>query len=154
MHPGTCWAGALGIYVITVFGFFPAPFTVAPMSTLQYQALNLMQGAAAALLVAPVVFGNPNRGVPARVLGNGYMLCLGLISYGLYLWQVTMQAKLGDAGGSFFTVLLMTLLIATPLAALTYYVIERPLMRLKYHHLRDVFPRRRKRTTAGPEREV
>jgi peptidoglycan/LPS O-acetylase OafA/YrhL len=141
-HPGACWAGAFAIYLITVFSFFPAPFTVAPMSSLAYLALNLLQGAAAALLVVPVVFGNPNRGLPSRVLGNAYMLWLGVISYGLYLWQVTLQAKLGFEGAGFLTILGVTLVIATPLAALTYYAVERPLMRLKYHHLRDLVGRR------------
>src|SRR5436309_16139923 len=77
-RPGMCWAGALALYLATVFAFYPAPFPVAPISSLQYLALNLSQGAAAALLVIPIVFGNPNRGIPARVLGTRLLLWLGL----------------------------------------------------------------------------
>ena len=142
-RPGTCWTGALAIYLVTVFGFYPAPFPAAPISSLEYLALNLAQGAAAALLVIPIVFGDPNRGAPARVLRTPLLLWLGLVSYGLYLWQVTIQVHLGTGGAeaSFLPVLVLTLLLAIPLAALSYYAIERPLMRLKYRPLKLGRPR-------------
>jgi peptidoglycan/LPS O-acetylase OafA/YrhL len=149
-RPGMCWAAALAIYLVTVFAFYPAPFPVAPMPSAEYLALNLLQGIGAGLLVIPIVFGNPNRGAPARVLATPLLLWLGLISYGLYLWQVTIQVHLGVGGAeaSFVPVLMLTLLIAIPLSALTYYFVERPCMKLKYRPFREVFGRRRRRS--GP----
>ena len=151
-RPGACWAGALAIYTFTIFAFYPAPFPVAPFTGLQYIALSLAQGAAAVLLVIPVLFGNPNAGVPARILGTRLLLWLGLLSYGLYLWQVTIIVDLGFAGAraSFVPVLIGTLLIALPLAAASYYLIERPLMRFKYTSPRELLSRRRARR--GPPR--
>jgi peptidoglycan/LPS O-acetylase OafA/YrhL len=155
VRPGACWAAAVAIYLVTVFTFKPIPFPVAPLTTLQYLALNLLQGAAAALLVIPIVLGNPNRGVPARILGNRLLLWLGMISYGLYLWQVTIIVDLGiNARAGFATVLALALVLAIPLAAASYYLVERPLMLLKYRPLQDVL-RRRPRTAepapgAGP----
>jgi peptidoglycan/LPS O-acetylase OafA/YrhL len=133
-HPGVCWAGALALYLVTVFAFKPVPFTVADFTDAEFLAIHLLQCGVAALLVLPVVFGNPNLGLPRRILANRYLLWLGLISYGFYLWQVTIGIDLGFGGAEegFAGVLLGTVLIAIPLAAASYYLIEKPLMRWKY----------------------
>jgi peptidoglycan/LPS O-acetylase OafA/YrhL len=133
-RPGGCWAGALALYLITVFTFQPVPFTVAEFSGLEFLAIHLLQCGVAFLLVFPVVFGNPNVGLPRRILANRYLLWLGLVSYGLYLWQVSIGIELGfgNARDSFLTVLAGTVVLALPLAAASYYLIERPLMRWKY----------------------
>jgi peptidoglycan/LPS O-acetylase OafA/YrhL len=133
-RPGLCWAGALLLYLVTVFAFQPVPFTVAEFSNAEFLAIHLLQCGVAFLLVYPVFFGNPNVGLPRRFLANRFLLWLGLISYGLYLWQVSIGIELGfgNAQGQFLAVLLGTVAIATPLAAISYYLIERPLMRWKY----------------------
>ena len=41
-------------------------------------------------------FGNPNRGLPARVLGHPVLMWIGLISYGLLLWHGTVAVMLGS----------------------------------------------------------
>jgi peptidoglycan/LPS O-acetylase OafA/YrhL len=144
-HPGACWALALAIWIVEVLTIVPTPFTVAPFGPGGYIFLHLVQAAVAVLILIPVFFGNPNFGVPARFLGNRLMLWLGVLSYGLYLWSVTITLDLGIGGAEagFGTVLVLTFLLALPLAALTYYLIERPLMVLKYRSPREVFGRRR-----------
>jgi peptidoglycan/LPS O-acetylase OafA/YrhL len=139
-HPGVCWALALAIWIVEVFTITPAPFTVAEVGPGGYIVLQLVQALVAALLLIPVVFGNPNFGIAARVFGNPVMLWFGLVSYGLYLWSVTITVDLGVGGAKagFWTVLLLTFLITVPLAAATYYLVERPLMVLKYESLGDV----------------
>jgi peptidoglycan/LPS O-acetylase OafA/YrhL len=143
-HPGACWAVALAIWVVEVFTFYPAPFTVAPAGSIEYILLQLVQALVATLLLIPVVFGNPNFGVASRVFGNPAMLWLGLVSYGLYLWSVTITVYLGVGGAeeSFLPVLILTFLITLPLAAGSYYLVERPLMVLKYRSLGDVLRER------------
>lgn len=133
-NPSACWAGALALYLITVFAFQPVPFTVAQFSDGEFLGIHLLQCGVAFLLVFPVVFGNPNVGLPRRILANRLLLWLGLVSYGLYLWQVSIGIELGfgNARDSFLTVLAGTVLFALPLAAASYYLIERPLMRWKY----------------------
>jgi peptidoglycan/LPS O-acetylase OafA/YrhL len=133
-HPGLCWVGALALYFATVFAFRPVPFTVADFTNQEFLAIHLLQCGVAILLMLPVVFGNPNVGIPRRILSNRYLLWLGLISYGFYLWQVTIGIDLGFGGANegFATVLIGTVLIAIPIAAASYYLIERPLMRWKY----------------------
>jgi peptidoglycan/LPS O-acetylase OafA/YrhL len=133
-NPGACWAGALVLYLVTVVVFQPVPFTVAQFSDWEFLGIHLLQCGVAFLVVFPVVFGNPNVGLPRRILANRYLLWLGLISYGLYLWQVSIGIELGfgNVEGSFLTVLIGTVVVALPLATASYYLIERPLMRWKY----------------------
>ncbi|HEU4393579.1 MAG TPA: acyltransferase [Solirubrobacterales bacterium] len=142
-NPAACWALAFAIWVGTVFAYYPAPFPVAPFSSFEYASLNLVQGVMSALLLIPVVFGNPNLGVASRFFGHPLMLWFGLVSYGLYLWSVTITVDLGVGGADagFWPVLAMTFLITLPFAAASYYLIERPLMRLKYRSLREVLRR-------------
>lgn len=151
-RPGACWAIALGIYVLTVFTFYPAPFIIAPFRLdMTYNVLNVIQGAAALLLFLPAVLGNPNRGLPARILGHPALMWIGLISYGLLLWNTTFAALLGypGAGGDYWSVLIIGVLLTIPLATLSYYVVERPLMKLKYRPLREVLADRSRRRDDG-----
>ncbi len=142
-RPGACWGLALAIWIIQVFAFYPAPFTVAPASSVEYILLQLVQALVAALIMIPVVFGDPNRGIAARTFGHPLMVWLGLISYGLYLWSVTITVDLGVGGADagFWPVLILTFLFTLPLAAASYYLLERPLMKLKYKPLREIFRR-------------
>lgn len=154
-RPALCWAAAAAIYLFTVLTFYPAPFIIAPFRDgFEYTELNLIQGVAAVLLFIPAVFGNPNRGIPARILGHPALMWIGLISYGLLLWNVTIAVLLGFPGAneSYWTVLIGGTVVTVPLAMLSYYVIERPLMKLKYRHLRDVLrgPTRRRDPVAEP----
>lgn len=132
-NPGMCWGGAAGLYLVTVVAFQPVPFTVAQFTNTEFLSIHLCQCGIAFLLVFPVVFGNPNLGLPRRILANRYLLWLGLISYGFYLWQVTIGIELGYGGadGSYLPVLIGTVLLTLPFAAGSYYLLERPLMRWK-----------------------
>lgn len=151
-RPGLCWAGGLAIYLLTVLVFYPAPFIIAPFrDQWEYNTLNLIQGVGAVLLFIPAVFGNPNRGLPARIVGHPALMWVGLISYGLLLWNVTIAVLLGYPGADegYWTVLILGSLATLPLAALSYYVVERPLMKFKYRSVRDAW--RSRRGAVAPE---
>jgi peptidoglycan/LPS O-acetylase OafA/YrhL len=130
-----------------VIAYPVVPFTLAPFTDGQFLGVHLAQCGVAMLLLIPVAFGNPNVGLPRRILANRYLLWLGVISYSFYLWQVTIGLRLGFGGAhaGFLTVLLGTALLTLPIAAVSYYLIERPLMRLKYRPLREVLGRGRRR---------
>jgi peptidoglycan/LPS O-acetylase OafA/YrhL len=139
-RPAFCWGAAALLYLVMVFAFYPAPFVVAPFrDQLEYTALNLMQGLGAALLFIPGVFGNQNRGIAAKTLGHPILMWAGLISYGLLLWNVTFAVLLGYPGAEqgFWVVLVGGSLVTLPLAVLSYYFIERPLMKFKYRSPRQ-----------------
>jgi peptidoglycan/LPS O-acetylase OafA/YrhL len=78
----------------------------------------------------------------------------GLISYGLLLWHGTVAVTLGSLFGSgegFWTVLVAEIVIAVPLAMLSYYFVERPLMKFKYRPLRDLLQSRSGRRSAATD---
>jgi peptidoglycan/LPS O-acetylase OafA/YrhL len=129
-RPLLCWSGALAMYLISVFAFRPVPLTVAPFTNLEYLAIHFIQCAVGVFLVLPVAFGNPNLGLPRRLLASPWLTGFGLVSYGFYLWQVTIGIELGYGSGNnaFLPVLIGTTLITLPLAIASYYLIERPLM--------------------------
>lgn len=144
-RPGLCWLIAFAIYAFTALVFYPAPFPVAPFTGFEAWTLQILQGLVAVFLLIPILFGNPNRGLPARSASRPSILWLGLISYGLYLWQVTPETDLGfgSAHEGFIVVLIGTVLFAVPASALSYYLIERPLMRHKGVPLRSWLRTRR-----------
>ena len=108
-------------------------FFLTAFSNGEFLAVHLIQCTIAVLLVLPMAFGNPNSGLPRRLLANRALVWLGLVSYGFYLWQVTIGVELGfgNARGSYLPILIGTVLLTLPLAAASYYLVERPLMRWK-----------------------
>lgn len=87
-------------------------------------------------VILPAVLGNPDRGVVRRVLGHRWMLWLGMISYGVYLWQASWLLELKRLGlrPGPMSVTLEWLVFgidgALLLGAGSYYLIERPALRL------------------------
>ena len=82
----------------------------------------------------------PNRGAIARFLTNPVLMWFGVISYGIALWHVVIMADLGlDGNAGFLQTFLIGSAITIPLAAISYYLVERPLMKFKYRSPRDVF---------------
>jgi len=138
-RPLLCWGSAAAIYISTVLAFSTAPF-VFQFKTSEYVTLVLLQGLCALLVFLPAVFANPNHGLPSRVIGHPVLMWFGLISYGLLLWHATVAVSLGTlgSGNGYWVVLVGEIVIAIPLACISYYVIERPLMKLKYRPLRSL----------------
>jgi peptidoglycan/LPS O-acetylase OafA/YrhL len=101
---------------------------------------NVAGGAAAMVLVAvvlPSARGDDVNRV-ARVLEWLPVRFMGTISYSLYLWHLPILFWLilhhltaGDSARSLPVTGLCVLAIAVPLSAATYYLVERPAMRLK-----------------------
>jgi peptidoglycan/LPS O-acetylase OafA/YrhL len=132
-RPGLCYLGALAIYSVMVVSLPPVPFPLEP-DDLNYLAMHVGHLLMATLILLPVVFGDPNRGASRRFLGHPAAVWLGLVSYGIYLWHFSVAYELGSGGarGGFGEVFALTLAISIPLAAFSWYAIEKPLMRLKY----------------------
>jgi peptidoglycan/LPS O-acetylase OafA/YrhL len=139
-NPLLWWAAGLGVYLITVVAFSEAPF-VFDFNNSEYVLMNLIQGVGGVLFFLPAVFGNPNRGLPARILGHPALMWVGLISYGLLLWHGTVAVMLGSLFGSgegYWTVLIAEIVVAVPMAVLSYYFVEKPLMKFKYRSLGEI----------------
>ena len=109
-----------------------------PVSTGDAFVEFVMSGAIAGLLVLPAVFGWERGEAPRRVLGAPVVAWLGLISYGIYLWHHDVILWLIDRGVldtfdgiPFLALTVLALGMTVAIAALSYYVVERPLLRLK-----------------------
>ena len=100
----------------------------------RYLVTHELQAVVALGLLLPAVFGDPRRGLVRRLLSNRALLWLGLVSYGLFLWHAAIIRRLGDEGaldslGSVgFTAVALALSLAA--AAASFYVVERPALRL------------------------
>jgi peptidoglycan/LPS O-acetylase OafA/YrhL len=129
-RPGLVWLAALAGYVALCLSLPGTPFVLARG---QIVAVHLAFGAISALLLFPAVFAGPSRRVPRRVLSHPVVAWLGLVSYGIFLWHYVVTLELGSpgAGAPFGLVLLGTLAIAVACAAVSYYAVERPILRLK-----------------------
>jgi peptidoglycan/LPS O-acetylase OafA/YrhL len=136
-HPGILWLVAIAGYAALSAWLPPVVFLTSGDDAL---VAHIAFGLITALLLMPAVFGPASVGLPRRFLAHPVVAWIGLISYGIFLWHFVFTLKLGPSGtgSSFPVVLAATLAISIAVAAASYYVIERPILRLKYRRLRDL----------------
>jgi peptidoglycan/LPS O-acetylase OafA/YrhL len=155
-RPGACWLGALACLIGATALLHPGGLfnIIVSLETKQplYRTLGgiLLTGGLATLLVLPAVFGEDAGGVPRRVLAWRPLRTLGVISYGVYLYHLTVAQFLGESSDPFHfsasglglatsikghlsTVVLFvaTLAVSVILAAASYRFIELPFLRRK-----------------------
>ena len=138
-HPGTCWTAAAALYVFMCLLLRVPEGEPLRYTQSQWVIQHVLAGAVALLLVLPAVFGHTQGGWPRRLMAWPVLAWLGLVSYGIYLWQggVVLEAWRQGArdwvpGAPFLVMTAVTLAGTVVLAALSYYLIERPAMRWKY----------------------
>lgn len=141
-RPEVAWLLAFAAYVALSLWLPANPFLFGRRDAL---VAHLGFGVVATLLLAPAVFGDRGGGLPRRLLANPVVAWVGLVSYGIFLWHYVITLELVRKGvDGFAVILLATLAISIPIAAASYYLVERPLLRLKYRRLRDVVGARRR----------
>jgi peptidoglycan/LPS O-acetylase OafA/YrhL len=128
-RPELCWIAA---------GVAYCAFAFQPVDERETLTVHVLQAIFAGLLVLPAVFDGDRDRPVHRVLGNRTLSWLGLVSYGIFLWHVPVVTELSEgslatAGPANGVLLLglVTMAITVPVAALSYYVVERPLLRFK-----------------------
>jgi peptidoglycan/LPS O-acetylase OafA/YrhL len=154
-RPGLCWIGAAAAFAAMTallhpggrLGIARAVATEQPIAkTLAAIALGV---ALQVLLLAPAIFGQGAGGLPRRVLALAPLAWLGLISYGMYLWHLTITELLGLRGdpahfsagglnlatkiphGTTLILFVLSLGLTTAIAAVSYYAVELPFLRRK-----------------------
>lgn len=134
-HPVPPIALAAALYIAGSFlmndSLLSFPLTTQFEFVLQY----LLVGVIAALVLTPAIFGVDGGGWPRRVLAHRALTWLGLVSYGIFLWQFPVMVGIVDLGildiglPDFPALLIGTLVGTIACAAISYYALERPLMR-------------------------
>jgi peptidoglycan/LPS O-acetylase OafA/YrhL len=124
--------------VSTRIGLAGSPFQ--GPSSKQFIARHELYTAVAAGLVVPALFAVPGRGVAGRLLATRVLAYLGLVSYSVYLYHFAVVDQLDDWLGDWLAGsdelravahFALGLLGATAVASISYYLVERPALRLK-----------------------
>ena len=140
-RPALAWAIALAAFAAAAAIAGPDPAfllgTGAPAGeAIAVRVLSLLTAVA---LLAPAMFGDDAGGAPRRLLALPGLAWLGAISYGIYLWhypiiqRVTVGADMeGFPGGSGWRIAAVSVPIVIACAALSYHLLERPLLRMPW----------------------
>ena len=132
------WVAAAGVFALLVWGIgLPTVSAFSPtfrLTQLQYFAEHALMGLVALLVIAPAVLGDLSGGIVRALLRSRTAAFLGLVSYGIFLWHGPLVQELAktDAVDVTVVLLLATLAVVVPIATASYYVVERPFLRLKY----------------------
>lgn len=128
------WLGSVTIYFLVTRATFPKPGLPIPHG-LAMMTLTVVP-IAATLLVAPVVLAPQGAGLIRACLAFPLVVAVGTVSYGIYLWHLVVNLQVftwivhrtlpRSAGIQVVLVLTGTMVLAT----LSYWLVERPCMRL------------------------
>jgi peptidoglycan/LPS O-acetylase OafA/YrhL len=147
------WLVALALFWFTATQLGLGGTLFFRITTGQQIAQHALYGAIAFFLLLPAVFAGDGGGVPRRVLGNRVVAWLGLVSYGIFLWHHPIAVKLSEVdhhgwfpGFRMLGITAATFAIALVCATISYYVLERPILRYKD---RPFGRRRRRPVSAG-----
>lgn len=135
--PAACWLIALVFYVVLSLVLQTPPGELSYTSA-QWMVYHVMSSVIAVCLVLPAVFAGDGAGLVQRFLRVRWLAALGVVSYGIYLWQGGTVEVLCRAGvtewlpSSRFMVLAgLTMLLTVVIAIVSYFVVERPFLRRK-----------------------
>ena len=138
-RPGVSWAFAAAAFALVSLGIGLTGDPAQDYTPAQYLARNVLYGAIAVGVIVPAVCGQDRGGVVRRVLGNRWLLWLGLVSYGIYIWHSPVLTRLlywhyGQGGSTLWRYAewaVVPFLASVALAAASYYLVERPALSLK-----------------------
>jgi peptidoglycan/LPS O-acetylase OafA/YrhL len=125
------------------------------ITSTQQWTQHLLQTVVATCVVAPAVFVPAGRSWSLRVIGSRPLAYIGMLSYGIYLWHYAVIEWLVRRIGcnpaalnvcpstvhwSFVTVSLAAIPLSIAVGAVSWYLIERPAIRVAHHYGRQRAP--------------
>jgi peptidoglycan/LPS O-acetylase OafA/YrhL len=135
-HAAACWGIALGLLTVSAWAVGLPRTLAGHYSAFALEAQHVLYGGIAVFLVAPMVLGGARRSLPARLLATRALAWLGLVSYGIFLWHQPFVAELlriqsWFPAAGYLPYTLAVAAAATAIAAVSYYLLERPVLRFK-----------------------
>jgi peptidoglycan/LPS O-acetylase OafA/YrhL len=134
--PSLAWGVGIALFVaFGIYGGLPRAF-LRPMSEVQAFWEETIFGIVAALIVLPVTIGSGGGDSVRGLLRSRPLHSIGLVSYGLFLWQNVPLIQLGrkllirEGNLGAVVVSLVVLVLALLLASASYLLVERPLLML------------------------
>ncbi|MFN8018212.1 MAG: acyltransferase [Acidimicrobiales bacterium] len=131
-QPAMAWLAALCCYAGVVSLRYP--FGLQSPTVSQEVLRQVLFGIIAGLLVATGVFGPQDRGAVRHVLRWRPLAAAGVVSYGIYLWHLTVMEELAKPGSFLYPARYLPLVAWTTaftlvVAAASWFALERPLLR-------------------------
>jgi peptidoglycan/LPS O-acetylase OafA/YrhL len=135
-HPGTVWALAAGLYLV-IISPLGGPYDLSPPTPGQAATKNVVYAVFGLLVVLPAVAALREADEPAsvRALGGRLGGFFGDISYGIFCYHLIVLGLVEQAlgyqifTGGFLRLWAPTLAITVAVATLSFYAVERPIMR-------------------------
>ena len=133
--PGAAWALAgVCFWAVSNLGIPTVPLYHQSQLDIARQTLY---GLFAFFLLLPAVFGPQRKGLIRRFLLSWPMASIGVISYGIYLWhevwiyQLLKEGRFQLFNLEFWGYFLAVVVLAIGSATISYFVVEKPALRLK-----------------------
>jgi peptidoglycan/LPS O-acetylase OafA/YrhL len=143
-YPWVCWAlAAVCFWAASTQLDIPANYGI--LSARQWVTWTISYGLTAFFILLPGIFGPQDRGVIRGFLRNPVVRYVGLVSYGVYLWHEFFIDKYFDwtgnpkfqlTGATLVGFLVFVAGMSLLAATISYYVVERPALRLRRGGLR------------------
>jgi peptidoglycan/LPS O-acetylase OafA/YrhL len=130
---GLCWLIAGTLFLISTLPV-GIPRTLAPATFWEWTTQHYVYGSAAFFIMLPLVIGSRD-GAADAVLGSRTARLFGNLSYSIYLWHVPtmlwLQRRLGyrEFHGHFWPLLVATSAVTFAIAAASWFLVERPILR-------------------------
>ncbi len=135
--PWLWWGLAAVVYTFACYGA-GLPRNLVPLTGGQFFLRQALYGVTAFLLLLPAVFGEQDQGLVRRFLRWTPVAYFGLVSYGVYLWHqawigYVRESWLGQPpfAGPIIPVIVIATACSVVTASLSYYLVERPVLRFK-----------------------
>jgi peptidoglycan/LPS O-acetylase OafA/YrhL len=149
-HSSVAWIGAAAVYALMCASLSREDMLTTAGAVANY----ILSGVFVVLFLTPAIFDGGGRNIARRVLAARVLQWIGVVSYGAYLCHIfVLEVLVGDTAiratiwsspRGFIALFAITVLGSLAIGALSYYVLERPVLALRpprwRRHVRQAAP--------------